>query len=156
MLAAMISKKRYEALRTRSEANEQAREAFDPKRFAKGGSYSKQDLKAIEVLAGHKPLTNKERGAMEVYTFVKERPDTYVAYYKFHAPRLEGSQRITGIVTTWVGDKLGDIVHTGGEYRSAFRDKRVNIRVRAINGATYAGTAFLDSGDYARLKRTKK
>jgi len=160
----MISKKKYESLRARYNAVEQAREAFDPKRFKKGGSYSQQERKAIEVLAGAVDLTNKERGVMEVYRFVKERPDTYLAYYKFGPMRAwtspagstGGSARVTGVVTTWMGDKLGDMVRIGEDYRSSFGDKRVNIRVKTIDGVMYSGTAFLDSGDYARLKRVKK
>lgn len=88
--------------------------------------------------------SNEEISKKEVALFIKNRPAKYFLY-------INAKQRTA---ETWMGDKLGDVVF-GTEYRSNFRDTRVAIRIRAINGKTYAGTYFKSSGDNARIREVK-
>lgn len=88
---------------------------------------------------------NKLKSINEVAAFKNSRLTSYLLYVDI--PKK--------LATTWMGDVLGTIVQAGKPYRSGFRDRRVNIRVRGINGLLYAGTAFLDSGDYARIELMK-
>lgn len=90
-------------------------------------------------------ITNDERGKLEQYRFHQERPAAYFLYIN------EGEGR----ATTWTGDTLG-AVSFGREYRDNFGGKRVPITVRAINGAVYHGTYYKSSGDYARVKISKR
>ena len=104
----------------------------------------REDLKKRGIIPS-KSITNDERSKAEVANFKKNKPKQYFAYYSF----------ISNQVTTWTGDKLGDIVSKGEEWRSNMGDRRVQIKVKGINGVTYSGIAFLDAGDYTRLKAVK-
>ena len=57
-----------------------------------------------------------------------------------------------GIVTTWVGDKIGDIIFVGREFKSNMGDLRVPIVVNIFN-KKYKGIFFKSAGDYARIKK---
>jgi len=89
--------------------------------------------------------TNEERSAVEVYEFRAEPPDKYVVY-------IDEPKRLA---TTWTGDKLGS-VSFGQPFRDNFGGKRIPITVNAINGRIYHGTYFKSSGDYARIKLSKR
>ena len=101
-------------------------------------------------------VTNDERSAVEVYEFRAVPPERYFAYVKLYdQPKLGNAQLEAdryGLVTTWTGDTLGGIYWTGRPFRGNMGDKRINIRVRAINGRCYAGTYYTGAGDYCRLK----
>jgi hypothetical protein len=88
-------------------------------------------------------LTNEMRSQLEVHQFKQDPPERYFAYVN-----LDKKQ-----ITTWTGEKLGDITHVGNEWSSNMGDRRVPIRVKGINGFTYSGTFYKDAGDYARLKK---
>lgn len=87
---------------------------------------------------------NRLRSAVEVYEFVQKPPREYVLYI----------DRGRAKATTWTGEVLGD-VSFGQEYGTNMGDRRVPVRVRAINGRTYAGTYFKSAGDYARVRLVK-
>jgi hypothetical protein len=90
-------------------------------------------------------VTNGERSALEVFEFCQTPPDKYFLYInqKDHT------------ATTWTGDVLGQVFF-GGEWRDSFGGRRVPVTVRAINGHTYHGTYFKSSGDFARIRQSKK
>jgi len=85
---------------------------------------------------------NKLRSSIEVYEFVNKPPNKYMVY-------ISGSK-----ATTWTGEELGTVTF-GREYRGNMGDKRVPVRIRAINGFTYSGTFFKSAGDYARVTKVK-
>lgn len=91
--------------------------------------------------------TNEERSALEVFEFLRDRPEKYFAYY---------TDDLTA-VTTWMGDKLGDIVYRGPAYKVGFWPGATMRRVRvvAITGDRYAGVCNISGGTYCRLKRMK-
>lgn len=141
----MISRDTYARLKSKIDSWEQARRAADPKKFMRGGAYSRAENDAISATAGVSEPTNEERGSIELYEFANSTPDKYFAYYSNDMRRI----------TTWMGDTIGEVISHGNTFKSSFGDRRVNIRMRAINGKTYSGTCFLDSGTYCRLKLVK-
>ena len=82
---------------------------------------------------------------VEVYEFVTNPPDRYFAYVNLDKR----------IITTWTGDKLGDITFRSAPHTSNMGDVRVNIRVKAVNGLNYAGTFYQSAGDYCRIRKVK-
>lgn len=95
---------------------------------------------------------NAEISRQEAAAFMAEVPERYFAYHA--GPQLSPvSRQIGQRITTWTGDLLANVVWTGNVYVSGFGDQRQNFRARAINGATYSGTAYLDAGDYVRMRR---
>ena len=94
-------------------------------------------------------VTNEERSAIEVYEFCQTPPDRYFLYISF--PEFGKP----GIASTWTGENLGAVTF-GRSFRSSFGDKRVPIRIDAINGKAYSGTYYSDAGNYARVKMCKK
>ena len=116
----------------------------------------RQSISAIDGALAPVKVTNDERSAVEVFEFVKNPPARYFAYVKIYKqPKLGNAQLEAdryGLVTTWTGDTLGGIYWVGLPFRGNMGDKRINIRVRAINGRSYAGTYYTGAGDYCRLK----
>ncbi|MBB4398721.1 hypothetical protein [Bradyrhizobium sp. ERR14] len=98
-----------------------------------------------EVPAHLKPVTNEERSALEIFEFLRDKPESYFLYIS----------RDKGLATTWTGDELGRVVF-GRTYRDNFGGERVAITVHAISGDTYHGTYYKSSGDYARIKKSIK
>lgn len=86
--------------------------------------------------------TNDMRGRVERYEFLRDMPDTYVAYANSDMTR----------VTTWNGEELGALRITNN-WRSNFGDRRYSGRA-VIGGATYSVLAF-GSGMYCRLRKMK-
>ncbi len=100
--------------------------------------------------------TNDDRSAIEVYEFCRDKPDRYFVYvshvdHGIATPRLEPLN-----VTTWTGELLGRISSYGPRYRDNFGGIRQSIHVRAITGEVYHGTYFASSGDYARIRKSKR
>lgn len=88
---------------------------------------------------------NRETSAQECRKWLSNPPNRYVAY-------VNGNLLI---VTTWTGEKLGEITHRGEPYRTGFRSYRQSIRVTGTNGVRYYGTYYMSSGNYCRLYRMK-
>lgn len=97
-------------------------------------------------------VTNDERAAVEVYEFMRDRPSSYFAYVAVPNAARPWCKR--PMLITWTGVNLGDIT-LGNTWRDNFGGTRQAIRVRAINGLSYAGTWYKSSGDYARLRAVK-
>jgi hypothetical protein len=97
------------------------------------------------VTKGCHPMTNEEISAAEVAAFIAEKPARYFAY------RVDGESKIT----TWTGEKLGHIQSAGKVYHSNFGDRRMSVRALGVNGVVYSGVAYLDAGDYVRLRAVK-
>ena len=91
-------------------------------------------------IPGYAP-TNQERGELELFEFVTDKPDKYMLY-------IRESDK-TAI--TWVGNKLGNVFF-GTEFRDNFGGTRQSIDIIGVNGVKYHGWYFKSSGDYARIK----
>ena len=97
---------------------------------------------------------NAETSRQEVAAFLVDEPGPYFAYcpsFPFSRGSFAGSVR----VTTWTGDELGRVIGYGDVYYSNFGDRRQNFRAMMVNGRVYAGTAYVDAGDYVRLRPVK-
>ena len=92
-------------------------------------------------------VTNEERSSLEVFDFIDNPPEKYFLYVDVK----------NKIVTTWTGEKLGNITYLSAPFRCGFgiHTKRQSLRFTAINGAVYSGFYFTSSGDYARVKMIK-
>lgn len=119
---------------------------------------------------------NKAISRAEVEWFTREKPSRHFAYVKTNQGKCECPRATTllqahasypgpGIcpalrdtpiaVTTWTGEKLGDIVWCGRPYKMpAFGgpSTRQNLRIQAINGLIYSAIYYKSSGDYCRMK----
>jgi hypothetical protein len=93
-------------------------------------------------------VSNADRSSVEVYEFCQNPPERYFLYISF--PEFGKP----AIATTWTGERLGAVTF-GQSFRSPFGDKRVPVRIKAINGKDYAGTYYSDAGSYARVKMCK-
>lgn len=98
-----------------------------------------------EIPAHLNPPSNDERSALEVFEFLRDKPDRYFLYIS----------RDKAMATTWTGEELGRVTF-GRTYRDNFGGERVAITVQAVSGDTYHGTYFKSSGDYARVKKSIK
>lgn len=109
-------------------------------------------------------ITNAERGKLEQFRVLAAPPERLFAYFRLvditgeqdsgHDARTV-SRGCMVRVSTWTGDLLGFGRVTSYEsFRSNFGDRRVNFRC-TIGGTKYYGTAYLDAGDYCRLRRAK-
>jgi hypothetical protein len=92
----------------------------------------------------HSEVTNEMRSAIETFEFLTDPPKKYTVYVN----------EKTGEITTWTGQKLGTFRVING-YRSNFRDYRISLQVKAINGYSYYGTYFKSAGDYAHITMNK-
>jgi hypothetical protein len=90
-------------------------------------------------------VTNEERSALEVFEFCTHPPDKYSLYIS--RERQEA--------TTWTGELLGHVTF-GREYGDNFGGRRVPVWIRGINGKQYHGTYYKSSGDFARIRQTKR
>jgi len=62
--------------------------------------------------------------------------------------------RWRGDLTTFNGAKLADFEWCGPEYKAGFGaySRRRNLRARGIDGRDWYGTAYVSSGNYARIR----
>jgi hypothetical protein len=141
----MITTARANRIREAYRANERAREAFDPKRYKRGGGYTPAEIRSIERMAGVKKPTNAELSKLEIHDIMRNPPEKLFVYYDKEFRH----------VSTWMGDVVGTIVQRGRE-RRPMGGRVVSVRVRAINGYTYLGTCNLSSGSYCRLRRSTR
>lgn len=139
-----MTERRARVIRESHERFERSRETHDPKRYKRGGGYSPEEYKAIARRAGiSRAPSNKAKGKLEAYEFMRNPPDKLFAYYSNDMRR----------VTTFTGDKLGDIVWRGSVVRGFGGGKTQAIRVRGINGVMDHGRCNLTGGTYCRLRR---
>ena len=162
----MLTKQEYDEVKARSVAHEQWVDTLRKHvrcRACCGTSRNRVTLDACEKCNGKghtlgwasyreedRPATvpavsNDERSAIEVYEFVSNPPERYFLYVNEDART----------VTTWTGEKLGDLLRGDGYY-SSFGDMRVPVTVHAINGRTYHGTYYKSAGSYARVKMARQ
>jgi hypothetical protein len=90
-------------------------------------------------------VTNEERSALEVFEFCTNPPHKYFLY--INREKQEG--------TTWAGELLGHVTF-GCEYRDNFGGRRVPVWIRGVNGKQYHGTYYKSSGDFARIRQSKR
>ena len=97
-----------------------------------------------------RPLTNEDRGALELFRFMALQPERVFAYYNPNTDQYVGDD-----IRSFMGDYLGTVVHRGriahpfGNHNARIQ----HVHVRAINGYLYRGTCALDSGTYCKLRR---
>lgn len=137
-----ISKEQYNSLKAIDELYQIWLNTSDKVKRSRSGmlSYNSHDV------PDHLRLTNEQRSAIEVYEFITDPPIKYFAYVN----------STTQKITTWTGEKLGDIVAKNRSWTSNLGDRRKNLTIKAINGKMYYGTYYYDSGDYVRMKQYKK
>src|SRR5574338_481688 len=119
----MLTELEYEALRLMS-AKQQVE--IDQRYRKKNGWASYPSGTAFSA-----EIDNDDSSAIEVYEFVRDKPEKYFLYIN----------EKEGTATTWIGDILGT-VSFGTTYRAVFGDKRQHVRVYAINGKTYSGIYY--------------
>lgn len=118
------------------------------------------------IAAGLKPPTNEERSALEVFEFVRDKPERYFVYislpprvksktYPSSVAKYRDCYGGTGRATTWTGDPLGE-VQFGRAWSDNFGGTRISISVYPITGEAYHGTYFASAGDYARIQKAKR
>ncbi len=138
----LISEEQAEDIRRREKL---ARSWLQKNRSGRGGwvSYDPKDPKLPPSV--HRQPTNDERSELEMFEFTRNRPDRYFAYY----------DQTMSKVTTFTGQKLGDITWKGQIYKTGWGQgaRKQRVRVRAITGDTYAGPCELDAGTYCRLRK---
>ena len=128
----------YLDLGAKAEANEKASMEYCKKHKTNG-----IPMEIYKKFPFDSEINNDVRSALETYEFVHIPPkNTYFAYVN------EKTQQLT----TWMGQKLGDIICFNPEFRSNMGDKRQYITVMGINGVKYSGLYFRSAGNYARLR----
>jgi hypothetical protein len=135
----MITKEERDRIKTRYDHANAARQAFDPRRYQRGGGYGSEEYAAFGY------PTNEELGEVEFYDFMMERPSHLFAYY----------DKNFKFITGFMGKRLGRIVWDGKPHRVGWGagGKIVRVRVEGVNGVSYHGTCNLESGTYCKLKR---
>ena len=93
--------------------------------------------------------TNEERGELERFEIFRDKPERLFCYVWIGEG---GCPEVRAKV--WTGELLG-YGSAGPIWRDNFGGKRRSVRV-TIAGETYSGTAFISSGDYARLRKISK
>lgn len=156
-------KKRIDALIARWNRYDEARRAFDPRRYQRGGGYTPEDIQAIERSARTSRLSNEESAEIEMFRFIIDPPLQWFTYRLSKHRREWEPASSRGVVGTWTGQPLGEIVAEGKprvpfsaskSYYGRGPGRISSVRVRAINGYDYVGTCAHDSGDYCKLRRS--
>ena len=136
------SKSEYERLRRIEDKN---RKTFELYRKKTGRNWS--DKEAEKKYNISKSLSNDKKSAVEVYEFKKDKSKKpYFAYMKKDKKEI----------TTWTGQKLGDVTYLGNEYSGGMGSRRQNFRMKGIDGREWSGTFYVSSGDYVRIKPVKE
>lgn len=154
----MINARQAKSLRERNNRHE----AWS-KQFIKPNGWTVITKEEQATCPRNARMTNEQRGKLEQFEVLRDKPRQLVAYYKLvdlagNPSGYTAKDVCSGCmvqVHVWTGDVLGKgRVTSLAAWRSNFGDRRVNIRVK-IADCWYAGTAFLDAGDYCRLRRCK-
>lgn len=98
----------------------------------------------------HPTLTNEQRAELELIDWLTDPPARYSAYTKSDRFGITGAE-----ITNFTGRKLARIDWRGSVYFSNFGDRRCNFGCTGTNGITYTGTAYIDAGDYVRIRAIK-
>jgi hypothetical protein len=100
------------------------------------------------------PDVNKEKGQVEAYEFEHNNTgaDGYFCYWKD-----ADATHPRATLTTWMGDKIAEVIHYSQPFRCGFgmNSRRISFQARGTDGHTYAGTYYVSSGNYCRMKRIK-
>lgn len=93
---------------------------------------------------------NRRLSREEVARFRADPPRPLLAYLR---PRHGLARASSGDeLTTWMEDRLLTVTTAGDVWTSNMGDRRQSLRALGINGRVYAGVAYLDAGDYVRLR----
>lgn len=109
-------------------------------------------ITAEEMKGAPVKVSNEERGLLEQFNVWRDPPERLFCYVGADELKRAGSSGIKA--TVWTGHPLG-FGHWSAPYRGGFNSERRSVSV-IIAGYHYSGTAFVSSGDYARLKRGKR
>lgn len=155
----MLTPFEYDALRARADrANAYWEQHARGRRDASGKlvSASSMDAATSDAAPADARITNEERSALEVFEFMRDRPQRYSAYWRNHEPRVMCGGPV---ITTWAGDTLATVTRIGPAYTvyglHGVASTRVSFRAQGINGVMYAGTYYKSSGDYVRMRAIK-
>jgi hypothetical protein len=103
-------------------------------------------------------LTNTELSAIEVYEFVNIPPKRYTAYInitdKSGMTRFQAAAGMLDSFTTWTGDYLGSL-NVWKKSRDGRGNKVWYVVAHGINGVSYYGRHYPDSGDIVHLTANK-
>lgn len=86
--------------------------------------------------------SNAETSEIETYEFMRDKPTSYTSYTSAH------------IVTTWTGQRLGEILWSSGFWRNNMGDQREQLIVLGDNGIFYSVLSF-GTGMYNHMKAYK-
>ena len=144
------------SLRAQHEAHERAHESVlgSPryqKLRAKGGSISAEESARISSIA---PMSNEQRGELELEEILRDLPSMFVAYAKVHGPSKHESRPQSVTLTTWPGQVIAEGV-AGNIYKSPGFGGSIRRRqiVAKLRGVTYVGIWSFDSADAVRMRR---
>ena len=111
--------------------------------------------------AGHPDYAacdNAMRSRVELFELNRDRPERFSAYLQPSNREQVDQTNLVAYrhrnVTTWTGDKLGWVTHTGAYHRNNFGGRWRQVTVRTIWGQTYTGREY-DSRQLVNLRRVK-
>lgn len=119
----------------------------------KGYTLGNACYKVEDMPADVPNMSNEERSKVEVYEFVRDKPQRYFAYV-YH----DGFTGKPTSVRTFTGSVLGHVTWYGPEYKVhaiGQPSTRQNLRVVGMNGVVYSAVYYKSSGDYCRMKAFK-
>lgn len=90
---------------------------------------------------------NAMRGRVEQFELARDRPDRFTAYIQ--------EDNALAFITTWTGDKLGDVTYSGPRHRNNFGARWQQLTVRTIWGDWYSGRWYFDAQQCINLRRVK-
>lgn len=102
-------------------------------------------------------ISNAERGELELHAFMVEAPARLFCYVARDISTGVGNPAPWKCVA-WPGQSYGRAI-VGPSYAvpaHGRRSRRRAVTLYAVNGWVYSGTLYESSGDYARLRRTKR
>jgi len=83
--------------------------------------------------------------------FLAERPDSYLAFHRGG----ETATQVADELRAADGGVIATVTSRSDPFMGGRGDWRQNFRALAITGDTYSGTAYLDAGTHARIRKLK-
>lgn len=100
---------------------------------------------------------NGMRSRVETFELNRDKPATFSAYVQSSDRAHVDATNIIACrhrdVTTWTGDKLGTVTHSGAWHRNNFGGKWRQVTARMAWGDTYTGREY-DSRQFVNWRRT--
>lgn len=156
----LISARKAKALRARADRN-----AAWSAQFRKPNGWIVITKEEQKTCPRDARITNEQRGKLEQFEIWRDKPERLFAYVSFHEREIasrysEAKRQARDVraydqarVHVWTGEPLG-FGMCGKVWRSNMGDRRASVSVM-IAGERYSGTAYIDAGDYCRLRKVK-